>query len=302
METMLFFGQFLVDLLLALAKAALGLAFMLLFCLLFARHKEQKLGLACARFLTKALLVLSLAGPLSTLGSFLLFVLQFSKSSNVWQWPSLLSPAVLPYTVNVALWLCVPVLSLWLGTQLRKQDRVKGQAIISSALLFCLCFASFFCLSWPFAGLPAGLTSGQAFAAIMIHTWHLAYFSLLPASIALLAQVSICTRALAASQQSPQTISLVRRWLAGFGLVGAIPHCLNVWAVCAGYLMRAGQVPPTIFRNLLENAVLTVVLVALTLAVIHKWPQKTAFFEGCAVLCYIGFLAIPSLMAFLRTS
>ncbi len=298
---MLFLCQFLVDLALALAKAALGLSCLLLLALLLAQRKHLRLCLSVSQYLAKTLVFLALAGPLSTLGAFLLFVANVSSKGGAWQWPSPLNPAVLPYTVNIALWLLVPPLALWLAKRLGTSQQKLGQALVLSVVLVMLCFAAFFCLSWPFAGLPPGLKASQAFTAILMHTWHLAYFSLVPACITLLALVPTITRALSALQTPPQDITLVRRWLAGLGLVGAIPHCLNVWAVGIGYLLRPGQIPATIFQNLLENTLLTMVVLALTLALIHKWPKKTALFEGSALVFFLGFLAIPSLLSFLRT-
>ncbi|MBR3664998.1 MAG: hypothetical protein IKN64_10180 [Desulfovibrio sp.] len=290
-QPLLFFCQFFVNATLALAKGALGISCFLLFTLLLAQRKHNSLCLVCSRYLTYVLAALAFAGPVSTLASFLLFIARFSAKGNAWQWPDPFSPAVLPYTVNIAIWLLVPPLALACSRLLSSAKKSKGCALGLSILLLLLCFGSFFCLSWPFAGLPPGLSATQAFTAIFFHTWHLTFFALLPASLVLLVLAGHIRKWVS---NEDNTI-LVRRWLAGLGLIGAIPHCLNVWAVSVGYLLRAGQMPPTLGQHLLENAALSLCLVALIFAVIHKWPRKTALFEGCAVLFFLVSLAFSSL-------
>ncbi|MBO4369420.1 MAG: hypothetical protein J5803_04910 [Desulfovibrio sp.] len=289
------------DLVQALAQATSALPCAILFALLMmVRGSKQDLAFLTARALTFLFLAFLLFGPLATVGSLALFIAKMTLSGQSWQMPSLFAPALLPYTVNCGLWLSALPIALIQYALLSQKDQknerapvAKKTAILLSFLLILLLFSAWFALSWPFAGLPEGMTVSQAFFAILSHTEHLYFFALLPCALLLSMLFPRLSKFLATHGLSHNDTERLLRCIAGTGFLAGLPRILNTWGTTIGYLIRKHDMPQNLFLNLLQNTALTGTLLALGLLTINKWQGYQKILRLAALLFFFLSLFLP---------
>ena len=166
----------------ALAQAASALPIILALTLLLTRKGKTNLCLFGAKEILRLNLILALVGPLYVGGDFLIVVTKLKALGNNWQLPSIWSKALLPYTISSLLWILGALTALISSKILARNLKLASLESLSfkelrgllvlTLILFCLFFAAWLSLIFPFAGLPQGLSWADAWLAVLGQTEH----------------------------------------------------------------------------------------------------------------------------------
>ena len=162
--------------------------------------------------------------------------------------------------------------------------------------LTCLTFfAAFFCLSWPFSGLPEGLPLSNALLAVLSHTEHQYFFSLLPAGLLPLLLFPVLWRTLEKAGIPEEERPFAERFLAAFAIAGALPHVLSLWGTIAGYLLRR-DIPFPIIAKLVENGFFSGMIATLFPIVLNRCRRWNRCFQILSNMFFIAAISMSALL------
>lgn len=156
------------------------------------------------------------------------------------------SPPGMPWTSSAIIACCAWVtLILALGS-LRNVLFIEGTGLYSfhsvkkPILLYlasaCLFLLSFFLSSYPFAGLPQGLSFGKALFAITRHAGRQFFMALSPAGALAVLTAFIFFKN---SELTPEVKRICIRWTSLWAAMGYIPYLVQAWGLLIGISLRS---------------------------------------------------------------
>ena len=299
--------QCLTNLLYGAAQAGAALPLVILAALLITRRGHVFVAFTVSAFLAHISSILAFFGIFSLVADIGVLIAQMQALGQAWVWPDPFDPALLSYRMSFLFWLLSALLAFFLRVYFQKKAAYPKDTLplfelacplLLTALLGFFFFAAFFCLFWPFSGLPQGMTFSQALLAVLAHTWHLYFFSLFPAGLFALAFLPIFAKKNLPKEKSDH-LTVINRLFAACALIGALPRLLSHWGTIVGYLFRT-DTPFAIYVDLAENTAFTVSLMALLVLALGKMPTKTRYFRWAAFASFLIGICLPALFLLKR--
>lgn len=204
-------------------------------------------------------------------GSYVTLLVTLRGADNALPPVTFLAPAMLPITLTALIWLaglfCAWLLKrsfarapLPLVRQNTEDDRyataaVRGRVVLSLLAAGCF-FACYLTRSWPFAGLPAGLTAYDVFSAVLSNAVHSYFTAFAPAGALALLSLAIARHSFPGGL-SDDDAQRAARWCALWAMIGYLPFCLDRWGIVIGYALRGHGLPDALWTQLPTLALLT---------------------------------------------
>ena len=289
-----------------LAQAASAVPVIIILCLLIARRSNVRLALSGCYPLAKIAGYLALCAAIAIGGELMVLLTELSKIGQKWQLPSIFNPALGNYTLSTLIWILGGIMSLILAKVIKQKANfltLKSLTLAKSASIFGLAlitlivfFVGYGALSFPFAGLPSGMSASDALLAVAGQAKHQHFISLVPASLIFL---SLTNKILGQKDLSIDDCFLAKRFLAGVGLACGLPTALSTWGTVLGYLLRQ-DVPFQIWVQLARNSCLTLTLIGLSIIAIGKIRSYQNILVLLAALFFILSAILPAIFLLQR--
>lgn len=254
--------------------AASALPLITALTLLIGRRRQARLCAFGAARLARLGYALAWLG-LPAIGGSYLTLLYTLRGVNTAPMPvSPLAPAMLPITLTALVWLA-GLFCAWLLKRAcaraplppirrnAEEDRYATAAVkvrLQLSLLGAGCFfASYVTQSWPFAGLPAGLTAQAVFFAVFSNALHNYFMAFAPAGALALFFLAVARPSMPGGPDGPDARDAQRaaRWCALWAMIGYIPFCLDRWGLVIGFALRGNGLPGWLWPQLPPLALLT---------------------------------------------
>lgn len=239
--------------------------------LLIGRRGQARLCALGAARLARLGYALAWLGPPTMLGGYLSLLRTLRGASTALMPVSPLAPAMLPITLTGLVWLaglfCAWLLKRACGRaplpparRNPEEDRhataaIKGRLQLSLLAAACF-FATYVTRSWPFAGLPSGLTAQAVFAAVFSNALHTYFMAFAPAGALALFSLAVARPSLPEGL-SARDAERAARWCALWAMIGYIPFCLDRWGLVIGFALRGNGLPDWLWPQLAPLALLT---------------------------------------------
>lgn len=248
--------------------------------LIAGRRGNSQLCLTGGRLLLKSGFFLGVIGicsfPLAYLGE----MLSFGGEDNIWQ-PFFALPG-LPWSGSMTSQICGALLlgaaCATMPAQAAGQYNFKvfKTPVILSLLAAFAFAATFFLISWPFAGYPQGLSGERVFQAVFRNALNHYFMAFCPAG-ALSLLLVFPKSALGGRELTASEKTLACRWLAVWAFIGYVPYLLQSWAILIGVSVRGniGAAGP----NYLGFHLLTLALLSLAVCL---WLYQMLSKKVCA--------------------
>lgn len=251
--------------------AASALPLITALTLLIGRRGKARLCAFGALRLARLGYALAWLGPPAMIGGYLTLLFTLRGVNTVLLPVSPLAPIMLPFTLTLLVWLA-GLFCAWLLKRAcaaaplppprpdPEEDRypaalIKGRLRLS--LLAALCFfATYLTQSWPFAGLPTGLSAQAVFSAIFSHALHTYFMAFAPAGALALFSLAVARPTLPHGL-SDRDAQRAARWCALWAMIGYIPFCLDRWGLIIGFALRGSGLPDWLWPQLPPLALLT---------------------------------------------
>ena len=157
---------------------------------------------------------------------------------------------------------------------------------VALALLAALCFFVAQVLpSWPFSGLPQGLTMSDVVLVVLSTTVHEYFTAFAPAgSVALL--VLALKSGSGSAGLSAEDEQRAARWCALWAMVGFIPRCIDRWGLVLGLYLRPGPLPQGVADQALGLVPTTLAIACWVALFVLRAPRKLYWLNllGAALL------------------
>lgn len=276
------------------AGAAAALPVIALLTALAGRREHPCLGENGARAMTRLALALSPLWPVLLVAEVARQILVLRGGLSLPEGFSPWMPALLPYSSAVMAWLAGVLSLAFLAHRWR-----SGPATAMCVALLLMAAGCFFAAQalplWPFAGLPEGLTAGQAARAIALSTLHVFFTQFTPAGALALLYLHGHPH-LAHSWGCPaEEEHAAARWCALWAMIGYGPYCLDRWGVLLGHALRPGQSLRHMGLSLLSLAAITLAVACWTLLFARRAPRRLLPLNVLALILLALGAALPAL-------
>ena len=280
------------------ASAASAMPVIIALTLAAGRRGNAGLSALGARTLARCAAALALLGPLLATGSVLALLASLRGQEHMLDGISPWMPAMLPYSTAVIAWIAgIACLLGYLVVDKAAaqshspagQNRWQPGQIglrVALALLAALCFFVAQVLpSWPFSGLPQGLTMSDVVLVVLSTTVHDYFTAFAPAgSVALLVLALKCGSGSAGL--SAEDEQRAARWCALWAMVGFIPRCIDRWGLVLGLYLRPGPLPQGVADQALGLVPTTLAIACWVALFVLRAPRKLYWLNllGAALL------------------